>query len=275
MRESDELYQQAEGEPDEIARHNLLTQSTTRKTEALEMLRTALLDGELEAYADQAKQDLFNLRQNLIVVLCELDRCAEALEQIEEAMSDSEILPESATARIASMRASVVDCEARVEQAAAEEAAVEEWLEPIETDATDPSAAAGSASEETAPPPSDETDTADSTAVPIALIAGGAAIAIGGLIWDLALGGTRDDFEALQAACASGCDTETHTRAQDLQGELDTGAIGTLLLYGVGGATAVVGVVLLILSGGDEDPPVAVAPLWGAGQVGAWVGFDF
>ena len=46
--------------------------------------------------------------------------------------------------------------------------------------------------------------------------------------------------------------------------------------HGLGGATAAVGIVLLVLSLGDDDEqPVAVTPLFGPDRVGAVIGFEF
>ena len=296
VRESNALYDQAQGEADESAKQELLIQSATLKHEALQMLRDALLAGELEAFGDQARQDLFNLRQNLIVVLCELDDCAEARTQLEEGLGDAAIMPEGAVGRLGAMQNPIDSCQTRVDAIAAvevpptpdtgteepDEPVPDEPVEPDEPVPAEPDAVAMATPDEPPDEPvddepvDDEPDGGGVNVVAISLIAGGAAIAIGGLVWDLALGGTRDDFEALQAQCEAGCDSATHARAEELQGDLDTGSIGTVLLYGLGGATAAVGIVLLVLSLGDDDePPVAVSPLLGPDRVGAVVGFEF
>lgn len=262
VRVSNERYRAAEAETDEEARTALLSESAALKTEALEMLRTALLDGEVDSFRDQAQQDLFNLQQNLIVLLSDLDECAAALSQLEEALGDAEILPDGSTERLAAMRMNIVDCEARV-------AAAVETTDPETTPTEPPDDGADTA------PPIDDGDGEGVSVAAISLIAGGAAIVLGGLVWDLALGGTRDDFDTLKAECETGCDSSTYSRLQELQSDLDTGAIGTLVLYGVGGATVVVGTVLLILSLGDDEAPVAVTPFVGPSHAGAMVGFEF
>ena len=271
---SNELYREAQGETDEAARAELLSGSASLKREALDMLRTALLDGEVDSFREQAEQDLFNLQQNLIVLLSDLDRCAEALGQLEEALGDTEILPEGSTEQLATMRTNIVDCEARVA------AAVVETNDPDGTETLPPDETGHTDGPETPPtdggdPPPAVDDGEGVNVVAISLIAGGAAIALGGLVWDLALGGTRDDYDALRAECETSCDQATYERVQELQSDLDTGAVGTLVLYGVGGATVVVGTVLLILSLGDDEPPVAVAPSFGPTHAGVVMGFEF
>ena len=287
VRESNEVYDEAQGQTDESAQQELLIQSATLKHEALQMLRDALLAGELDAYGETPRQDLFNLRQNLIVVLCELDDCDEAQAQLDEGLSDAAIMPEGVVDRLAEMQGPINDCRERTgvavvtppDETPPDETPSDE-TPPDETprDETPPDETPPDETPPDETPPDDPVidDGGGVNVMAISLIGGGAALVIGGLIWDLSLGGTRDDFEDLQAQCNAGCDAVTHAEAAELQSKLDTGAVGTILLYGLGGATAAVGIVLLVLSLGDDDEqPVAVTPLFGPDRVGAVIGFEF
>jgi hypothetical protein len=97
--------------------------------------------------------------------------------------------------------------------------------------------------------------------IPWVLIGGGAAVALGGLglnIWALDTASERDSY----AQPASGQSEEerrelyeaAHSRAEDE-------ATAAYILYGVGGASIVAGVVLLLLPDEDLVPPVTLAPV--------------
>lgn len=110
---------------------------------------------------------------------------------------------------------------------------------------------------EVAPAPSDGPG-----AAPFVLLGTGAALAIGGLLYDFAItADTRDEFEAIQAECENGCTEDRHSRGEDLRDDLGTAKIVDGLLYG-GAFVAVTVAVILLFTGGDggSDVPVAIAP---------------
>ena len=167
---------------------------------------------------------------------------------------------------------------ARVEGATIDHGPVELELieEPVETvaEVTEPDVETEQSIglRETAPPPSDGPG-----AAPFVLIGTGAALAIGGLIYDFTVvSQTVDNLEAVQAECDAGCTAERHAYGEQLQDDLGTERIVDGLLYGGAFVAVTVGVILMF-TGGDSasDASVAVAPALGPNRLGGVVAVDF
>ena len=125
---------------------------------------------------------------------------------------------------------------------------------------------------ETAPPPDHGPG-----ATPFVLIGAGAALAIGGLIYDFTVvSETVDNLEAVQAECDAGCTVIRHDYGEQLQDDLGTERIIDGLLYGGAVAAVTVGVILLV-TGGDSssDPSVVVVPTLGLNRLGGSISVDF
>ena len=93
--------------------------------------------------------------------------------------------------------------------------------------------------------------------VPWVLVGSGAAVALGGLginLWALDAAATRDSYATPGAGGLS--ETERQTKYEAAQKDAETRAVVSYVMYGVGGATVVAGVVLLLLP--EDDVPSAV-----------------
>ncbi len=101
--------------------------------------------------------------------------------------------------------------------------------------------------------------------VPFVLIGVGAALAGGGLLYDLGFSTTRDDLSVIQAECEAGCTAARYAEGQALQDDFDTGRIIDGLLYGGALVSVGVGLVLLLTDGTSDAAPVAVTPRLGRG----------
>jgi len=109
-----------------------------------------------------------------------------------------------------------------------------------------------------APAPAPEASS-DNTLALITLSAGGAALLVGGVLGGLALGGDL---------------TAPNTTLEDkraIQDDMRSHALGADICFGVGLAAATAGLVMLLVSGGDdaEASSAAIGPLLGPGQAGA------
>ena len=93
----------------------------------------------------------------------------------------------------------------------------------------------------------------------ITLGTGGAALVVGGVLGGLALGGDLADPDAT---------LEDKRATQD---DMRSLALGADICFGVGVAAATAGLVMLLVSGGDDgqSPSASLGPLLGPGQAGA------
>ena len=117
--EAEVTYTQAEALPVgyEDTRHELLTETLLLKQQALEMLRRAVLSGEIletDVQYEDAIQDLFNLSENVIYLLIELDQCTAGELQLGRALDDPFILPPGAVQQLEALRPVVNECRLRV-----------------------------------------------------------------------------------------------------------------------------------------------------------------
>ena len=284
VREGDRLYEEAGGIPDDRReeRRSLLYQSAQVKQRALEMIRRGLLSGSVAGDLRAiAIEDLFNLNENIIVIMMDLDQCAAAELLLEQALGDPTILPVGAVEHLESQRPRIRACESRVavapdmvnreamaevtqdrdryraelEDSQASETALQQELQRTEEELAQ--ARAGSS-----PAPASGTDP-----LPYALLAGGGALLVSALVVDLALAGERDDLDRLQSECNAGpCNLE-HARAT--ADTLDDGKVAIGVLLGAGLVSATVGTILL-LTGDDDDggESTALAPRVGPDSFG-------
>ena len=89
-------------------------------------------------------------------------------------------------------------------------------------------------------------DTADGPdIVPWIVIGGGAALAIGGLVFDLTWSEERDELQQIQDECDAGCSTARHDQGVALADDIKGARVIEGLLYGSAVAAVVAGVVLL------------------------------
>lgn len=198
-------------------------------------------DEELPANDEAALIDgALTTRQIAASILVDLGECEDARERLETLLEDERIAE----------RPNVEDAAQRwldnanaciAQQVAAQAPEPEPELEPMAAAPIDPPSRTG----------------------PIALIATGSALLVGGIAWDLANLSSMSDFEDLNDACASGLPTCDSIRRDDLRDRLDGAKVPIALLYGVGAATAVSGVIWYAVqgaSGRDEVSHVGVRP---------------
>lgn len=117
--EADATYTRAEALPVgyEDSRRELLTETLLLKQQALEMLRRAVLSGEVTEIDPQyqdAIQDIFNLSENVLYLLIELDQCTAAELQLGYALDDPFILPPGAVQHLESLRPLLEECRQRI-----------------------------------------------------------------------------------------------------------------------------------------------------------------
>lgn len=110
--EGEYFYAQAqELEQGSELRRTLLFQAALAKQAAGELVRRAMLGGGLpEDVQALAVQDFFNLNENLMVILIELEQCTAASLLLEQLLSEPSTLPGGATEHLASMRPTVEEC---------------------------------------------------------------------------------------------------------------------------------------------------------------------
>ena len=150
------------------------------------------------------------------------------------------------------------------------EEAAERWMENAERCIADALAAEQPEPEETPEPALALAPEPPSRAGPLALLASGSALLVTGIAWDMANLSSIREFNDLNDACAEGsCDT---ARQGELKDRLDGAKVPIALLYGVGAATAVSGVVWMVLQGDGSDQAVAVRPYHGVGPAGGFYG---
>ena len=119
--EGNRLFTEAQDVPldDDAAYRDLIRQSLQYKQAAIEMLRRALLLNQIEAVAElseYANQDLYNLTENVIVLLVDLDQCDAAQLSLQQALGDTSILPEGGPEHLEGLRPQIEECRDRVAQ---------------------------------------------------------------------------------------------------------------------------------------------------------------
>ena len=114
--------------------------------------------------------------------------------------------------------------------------------------------------------------------VPWIVIGGGAALAIGGLIFDLTWMEERDELQQIQDECDAGCTDERHDQGVALGDDIKGARIIEGLLYGSAVAAIVAGVVLLVTGDAEhesDEPAVTVQPTFGRDGTGFSLGIRF
>ena len=118
---------------------------------------------------------------------------------------------------------------------------------------------------------------------PIVVMSTGLAIAAAGFVWDMSMLSTINEFKDADAECREGCSANseagrTLTRTQE---SIDNAKPVIAVLYGVGAATAIGGVIwLAVQGGGNEDSEtggaeVRVMPTFSRSGMGAAVRIGF
>lgn len=113
---------------------------------------------------------------------------------------------------------------------------------------------------------------------PIVVLATGAAVLIGGVSWDLAMGGTRSDFRALRDECETGCTTDDYETLVGLRDDIDKAGTPIAIMYGAGAAIAAGGAVWLAVAakrGRADSERVQLMPVLALDRVGATVNVRF
>ncbi|MDX9723364.1 MAG: hypothetical protein RBU37_21630, partial [Myxococcota bacterium] len=87
----------------------------------------------------------------------------------------------------------------------------------------------------------------------IGIMGGGAAIAIAGLGVDLGSQGLIDDHKKYSSDISTGSNEERRTKVAELEDDISTRKLVSIVLYGVGGAALATGVVLFVLRSGSEQ----------------------
>jgi len=115
------------------------------------------------------------------------------------------------------------------------------------------------------PQPRDQAPTGSSfPIVPVIVMGAGVAIAGTGAIFGLLASGSESDYESAPTTTAADVD-----HALDLQSTAESQAMMANILLAVGAGTIATGIVLLfVMDSGDEESPVAVAPVVGPGAFG-------
>jgi len=120
--EADRAYARAQALPItyQEARQELLVETLRLKQQAMELLRRAVLSGEIseiDALYDDAVRDLFNLNENLLYLLMELNQCDAAEIALERTLADPFILPPGGQDQLEELRPLMEECRVRVREA--------------------------------------------------------------------------------------------------------------------------------------------------------------
>lgn len=118
--EGQTLYREALELPisEAAARRSALFEAASILLEGLEMLRSALLTGEVEAERDEALADFYTLSENLVVIFLDLDQCTAAELLLRQALTHPELLPEGGTEHLESLQPRFEECRTRVSESA-------------------------------------------------------------------------------------------------------------------------------------------------------------
>lgn len=116
VRRGEEAYDEAlatpAGQPER--RRELLFESARIKQTALSLLRTALITDTVTEFREEAVADYFNLNQNLVVILVQLDQCAAAELLLYEAANAPGLAEQAVEIDLESLQVRVDDCNERV-----------------------------------------------------------------------------------------------------------------------------------------------------------------
>ena len=283
---SDYLFGLASELPEDNAdqRRDLLLESARLKEQAIDMLRTTLAAGELDAFGDRPRSNLLALYQNVGVLLAQLDLCSLAEAQLDRAREDESILPDLAIPALTGLLSEEIDsCYARIQQAQGvtepdESHTVEDTVENTHEE-TDVSETAGDQASgdmdtpEAGPTEAVASDRDGPGVAPFVLIGVGVALTATALIYDSTLGDDWDEFSAIQSDCLNGsCD---YNRGVELQGNLEDGRVVVACLLGAGVASALVGTILLLVSPDEDGPDVAWSPQLQPNRIGFVVSGGF
>ena len=253
VRRAGEAADAAEALPDSAGerRLELLQVSLDHRAASLQMLRAALLSGELdgqgEAFLERAQGDLYLGYQNLVWLHLQLEQCALGRATFDEAYENFRLLPAAGTPELDAMNADIGACDATLARSEGERVGLEVEGVVLESAAL---------MEVTIPSPVARTDDTEPSgfraALPWILTGSGAACLIAGLAIDLANADDLDEFEAIRTACDNGgsCHAE---RGVTLQSSLQSAKVAEGVLLGVGAAAAITGVVFFFVDPG-EDP---------------------
>ncbi|MBN1944997.1 MAG: hypothetical protein JW797_04935 [Bradymonadales bacterium] len=128
------IYERAQELGPNNPRYNQMVYDTLAlKQEALEMLRRAVLAREVPEYLmNDARTDLFNLNENVMFLLMEIDQCAAAELLLDRSAMDTEILPEGGLEHLGRLRGDLDVCYEGVASAEAATWDIEEYLQMIE-----------------------------------------------------------------------------------------------------------------------------------------------
>ncbi len=117
---------------------------------------------------------------------------------------------------------------------------------------------------------------------PIIVLSSGLAIAAAGFVWDMAMLSTVNEFKDADEACNPSCsaNSEEGEALLEAQENINNAKPVIGVLYGVGGATALAGVIWLAVQGGGNDEPsdnaeVSFMPTFSRGGAGAAVRIGF
>ena len=244
-------------------RETLLDASVVAYRECVDLLH-AFLDteaGQEPSVRDAARTQLMIMYDNTTELLVDLDRCPEADETYRQALAEAarESISAEAVALADGFVTDAAVCLARHTAGLGADAAntLSSLSSPV---VVEPSpVASGAPGREIAQ---------------WTLIGTGAALILGGVVYDRVLAGDADEFDALQADCAEGpCDSD---RARALQSTLRSGKVGVGTLVGVGVAAALTGTILWLTGGdGQETHGVTAAPLWRGAAAGVELGVAF
>ena len=97
-------------EQDEAVRLSLLTESRQDTVEALTILRSAILAGQLDEQGDLPKDELAELHVALVRIHIELGSCAEATAQLGSAYEDAPLMHASIVEDLGTLRTEVDSC---------------------------------------------------------------------------------------------------------------------------------------------------------------------
>ena len=97
----------------------------------------------------------------------------------------------------------------------------------------------------------------------------GAAMVAGAAVWELALSGDRSDFIDARDLCESGHPSCDPGRTEALGNTIDDAKVPTAILYGLGGASVVTGIILIATGNNrDESDSATLRPMLTRGGAG-------
>ena len=291
VQQSNALYDSAQEltETDAV-RRSMLVECVDLKREAIEMLRDAIITGQVDEYLEAAVEELMINHQNMVVLLSDLGLCSDATARLDEAFDDAEQMVGDYVATLEPVRQRIADCvEATEEPVASTTGSEEHPTETIEqppepTTTSEPEPVAELTVEptpvQTQPEISDPeqyqdvvSDDGVGSPLPYVLMVTGAALVAGGIGYDLSIAGDLDDFYAIQTACDAGtCTTEEHARGVELKSTVEDAQPAIGILIGTGVAAGIVGVILMLV---EDEASVAITPQIRTDSAGGAISWQF